>query len=204
LDSATGKTTRKELHEGSLWKRVPGFAKILILAQTVIILFMGFWIYEEYLNNVFLQAYVNGLFQGDALTAIILISAGAFATVAIILYARLRRTRKLLEAIISKETIGSYGGRLGEPLDKWTEQHLIEMIRKTSPIQNSRQSTSGQMPTLRRKGSQDSTRKTPTNRPLASSYFHTGPREPTHATQRSVAKIPYFLETVSCLALILG
>lgn len=157
MDSGTGKTTNKELYEGSVWKRVPGFAKILILVQTVIIVFMGFWIYEEYLNNVYLQGYVNGFFQGDALTAIILISIGSFATVAIALYARLRRTRKLLEAIISKETVGPYGGRLGEPLDTWTEQHLIEMIRKTAPIQNSRPSTSGQMPTLKHKGSQDST-----------------------------------------------
>jgi hypothetical protein len=157
MDSGTGKTTSKELHEGSLWKKIPGFAKILLLVQTVMILFMGFWIYQEYLNNPYLQAYVNGFFQGDSLTAIILISIGSFATVALALYARLRGARKKLVGIISKEAVGSYGGRLGEPLDKWTEQHLLDMIRKTAPIQNSRSSTSGQMPTLRHKGSQDST-----------------------------------------------
>jgi hypothetical protein len=152
-----GKVTSKEVYEGSVWKRVPGFAKILILTQTVIILFMGFWISQEYLNNPYLQAYVNGFFQGDSLTAIILISIGSFATVGIALYARLWRTRKKLGGILSKEKIRPYGGRLGEPLDTWTEQHLIDMIRKTAPIQNSRSSTSGQMPTLRHKGSQDST-----------------------------------------------
>jgi len=83
-------------------KSIPRFAKILMLVQTFIILFLSFWIYQEYLNNPYLQSYVNSNLQGLFSTAIILTSIGLFTILAIILYAKLRSYRRELDRIVSK------------------------------------------------------------------------------------------------------
>jgi hypothetical protein len=119
-------------------------------------MFMSFWIYEEYLNNQYLQIYVNGFLQGGFLTAVILISIGAFTFVAMALYAKLRGARKALEGMLSTEKVGPDGRRRGQSLDTRTEQHLIEMIRKTQPIMNSGSGSDGGMPVLRRVDPQSS------------------------------------------------
>ncbi len=109
---------------------------------------MSFWIYQEYLYNSYLQAYVSDNLQGGLFTAIVAISIGLFTIVAIVLYAKLRSTRKELEGILSTETVGPKGSRIGGPIDAGAEQHVLEMIRKTTPMMNS--GTGGPMPTLRR------------------------------------------------------
>jgi len=126
--------------------------KILVLVQSLANLFMGFWIYQEYLNNPFLQSYVNGFFRGGSLIAIILGLVGLSAIVVAGLYVRLRGVRKTLYGMRSRETGGLDRGRRSGPLDERTEQHLIQMIRKTQPIITS--GTSDTMPTLRRIDSQ--------------------------------------------------
>ena len=148
----SGRVTSREGYVASDWERIPGFVKILILLEAIIILFMSFWIYQEYLNNPFLQTYVSGYFQGGSIAAIILISIGSFGTVATALYAKLRGARRQLEGIRSRERVGSDGSRPIRGLDTRTEEHLIEMIRKTTPIINS--GTADPMPTLRREDSQ--------------------------------------------------
>jgi len=141
-------TTSTEEHNGSVLKSIPGFAKIIMLLQTAVILFLLFWLVEEYTNNLYFQEYVNSFLQGSAFAAIVLISIIAFTVIAVFLYLKLKRTRKELEGLLSTEKTGSGGSRRGQVLDNRTEQHLIEMIRKTQPIMNS--GTSGGMPTLRR------------------------------------------------------
>jgi hypothetical protein len=137
---------------GSVWNRIPRFVKILVLAQSLANLFMGFWIYQEYLNNPFLQSYVNGFLRGGSLAAIILALTGLSGIVVVGLYVRLRGARRKLFGMRSREVVGSDRGRRSGPLDERTEQHLIEMIRKTQPIITS--GTSEGMPTLRRKDPQ--------------------------------------------------
>ena len=105
-----------------------------MLAQTAVILFLSFWAVEEYLNNNYFQAYLNGLFGGNGFTAIVLISILAFVVIVMALYSKLRRSRKELEALLSAEKAGSDGRVGGQVLDNRTEQHLIEMIRKTMPM----------------------------------------------------------------------
>ena len=73
-----------------------------MLVQTIIILFLSFWIYQEYLNNPYLQSYVDGNLQGTALTAIIMISIALFTILAILLYSKLRSYRRELDRILSK------------------------------------------------------------------------------------------------------
>jgi hypothetical protein len=125
--------------------------KILVLVQSLANLFMGFWIYQEYLNNPYLQSYVNSFFRGGSLGAIIIALTGLSAIVVVGLYVKLRGARKRLYGMRSTGTGGSDRGRRGGSLDERTEQHLIQMIRKTQPIINS--GTSDEMPTLRRRDS---------------------------------------------------
>ena len=151
--SGSGRITSREENDISVWKSIPRFAKLIILLQAIVILFLSFWIYQEYLNNTYLQRYVNGYFQGDFLTAIILMSIAAFTIVAVILFFKLRSTRRELAGLLSKGKVGRDNGGRGQLLDTRTEQHLIEMIRKTTPIMNSG-SAAGEMPILRRTDSQ--------------------------------------------------
>ena len=48
---------------GSL-SSVPGFVKILVVVQAVVIVGLSGWIYNEYVNNRYLQLYLFGLFEG--------------------------------------------------------------------------------------------------------------------------------------------
>ena len=58
-------------------RKTPGFAKGIMLFQTLIILFLSSWIYEEYLNNIYLQAYVNNTFQAYGLLIVAAVILGA-------------------------------------------------------------------------------------------------------------------------------
>ncbi len=49
---------------GRSWSSVPGFAKILLVIQAIVIVVLSGWIYNEYMYNQYLQAYLFGLFQG--------------------------------------------------------------------------------------------------------------------------------------------
>jgi len=42
-------------------------SKIIITVQSFVILSLSFWIVEEYLNNMYLREYVNGVFQAEGL-----------------------------------------------------------------------------------------------------------------------------------------
>ena len=49
---------------GRSWSSVPGFVKILLVVQAVVIVGLSGWIYNEYVNNRYLQLYLFGLFEG--------------------------------------------------------------------------------------------------------------------------------------------
>ncbi len=48
-----------------LWKRVPGMAKVVMLVEGFVILFLSSWLYEEYVSNPFMQSYVNDFIRSD-------------------------------------------------------------------------------------------------------------------------------------------
>ena len=58
-------------------RKTPGFAKGIMLFQTLIILFLSSWIYEEYLNNIYLQAYVNETVQAYGVLIIAAVVVGS-------------------------------------------------------------------------------------------------------------------------------
>ena len=118
-----------------------------MILQTVVIVFFVFWAYEEYLNNQYFQDYVNTTLGGGAFAIIAISTVGVFSAVASGLYMKLRNTRRELEQVISTETSPSEDHGSGSVLEPHVQQHIIEMIRKSTPP-----STSGStgMPVLRR------------------------------------------------------
>jgi len=55
---------------GRSWSTVPGFAKVLLAVQAVIIVGLSAWMCNEYVNNRYLQVYLLSLFdaRGSLLT----------------------------------------------------------------------------------------------------------------------------------------
>ena len=107
--------------------------------------------YENYQNDFYFQAYVNSSFQGSGFAIVALSSVGIFSAVALGLYMKLRRTHKELEHLILTEHSApeDYGSKT--LLEPHVEQHLIEMIRKSTPTETS---ASSSVPVLKRENSQ--------------------------------------------------
>src|SRR5215467_12873662 len=116
-----------------------------MIVQTLVILYFGFWAYEEYLNNAYFQNYVNASLQGSGFAIVALSSVGIFSAIAAGLFMKLRRTRQELERLVSNEPPATSGQSSGSVLAPQVEQHLIDMIRKS----NTDSSTSAGMPVLR-------------------------------------------------------
>jgi hypothetical protein len=49
---------------GPSWSRIPRAVKILLVLQAGVIVGLSAWIYNEYMNNRYLQTYVSSLFSG--------------------------------------------------------------------------------------------------------------------------------------------
>lgn len=125
--------------------------KVLLIVQSFIISYLGFWMYENYQNDFYFQAYVNSSFQGSGFTIVALSSVGIFTAVAMGLYMKLRRTHKELEHLILTEHSAPEEQGSKTILEPHVEQHLIEMIRKSTP---SEASASSSVPVLKRENSQ--------------------------------------------------
>ena len=73
-----GHTTSNIDAKPSPWRGFSTPARFIILAQTLVIGFLSFWVYQEYLNNLYLRTYVNDQLQtvgwAFALTVIIMLS----------------------------------------------------------------------------------------------------------------------------------
>jgi hypothetical protein len=126
--------------------------KILILVQSFIIAYLGLWMYETYQNDFYFQAYVNSSLQGSGFTVVALSSVGIFSAVAMGLYLKLRSTHKELEHLILTEHSAPEEQGSKTILEPHMEQHLIEMIRKSTPAEAS--SASSTIPVLKRESGQ--------------------------------------------------
>src|SRR5437899_6002427 len=49
---------------GRSWRDTPRFVRIVLILQAMIIVGLSAWIYNEYVNNQYLQMYLFSLFQG--------------------------------------------------------------------------------------------------------------------------------------------
>jgi len=112
---------------------IPGHAKAIMVFQTFVILFLSFWIYQEFQNNQYLQSYVNTSLQGTGFIALALTTITGFSLVAAVLFSKLRRAHRELEEVLSDETVRQAVTRPSGFLDQKTEQHLVELIRRSDP-----------------------------------------------------------------------
>jgi hypothetical protein len=74
--------------------------------QTLLIVFLSSWIVEEYLNNIYLQAYVNGVIQADGSLIAVLVIVGALG-MSLGLFKVLKSTHKQIGALVSQPQIPS-------------------------------------------------------------------------------------------------
>ena len=79
-----------------------------MLFQTLLILFLSSWIYEEYLNNIYLQAYVNDTFQAYGLLIAAVVIVGALS-LAFGLLKILKSTHKQIGALVNQPDSPSLG-----------------------------------------------------------------------------------------------
>lgn len=103
---------------------------------------------ENYQNDFYFQSYVNSSLQGSGFTIVALSSVGIFSAVAMGLYVKLRRTHKELEHLILTEHEPHEEQSATGILQPHVEQHLIEMIRKSTPAVTS--GASSTIPVLKR------------------------------------------------------
>ena len=132
-------------------KHIPSPVKVLLLLQSFVIAYLGFWMYENYQNDFYFQAYVNASLQGSGFTIVALSSVGIFSAVAMGLYLKLRRTHRELENLILTEHSAPEEQGSSTILEPHVEQHLIQMIRKATPGGTNSESSS--MPVLKRENS---------------------------------------------------
>ncbi|MEK6920192.1 MAG: hypothetical protein AABX62_04020 [Thermoproteota archaeon] len=76
-----GHTTSNIDAKPSPWRGFSTPARFIILAQTLVIGFLSFWVYQEYLNNLYLRTYVNDQLQtvGWAFALAVIIMLGTVA-----------------------------------------------------------------------------------------------------------------------------
>jgi len=125
----------------------------LIILQSLVIAYLGFWMVENYQNDFYFQTYVNSSLQGSGFAIVALSSVGIFSAVAMGLYMKLRQTHRELERLILTEQTPTEEQGASTGLHPHVEQHLIEMIRKATPAEAS---TSSTMPILKRENPQPS------------------------------------------------
>src|SRR2546422_9278524 len=96
---------------------------------------------ENYQNDFYFQTYVNSSLQVSGFTIVALSSVGIFSAVAMGLYMKLRRTHRELGHLILTEHTPSEEQGASPILHPHVEQHLIGMLRKSTPSDVSRAST---------------------------------------------------------------
>jgi hypothetical protein len=92
----------------SVKRLMPGYAKIIMLLQSMVILFLSFWVVQEYMYNIYFQAYVNDMIQTNgSLIAIFVfvISLG----LALGLFKVLKSTHRQIGALVNQPSVPTMG-----------------------------------------------------------------------------------------------
>ncbi len=115
----------------SLRPETPGSLKVLIIIETFAALFLGFWIYSEYVSNLYFQSYANAYLQYLATYVPMLgLSIGVAGLTAVALILRgLRQTKPQVKTDVrsgTKETESS-------PPDSPLNQGHTSMSHTVSP-----------------------------------------------------------------------
>ncbi len=79
------------------YRAMPGYVKIIILAQAATILSFAVWMYQEYMNDIYFQEYVISLFVSNIIAnaTLSVITLSVFALGTFTLLGEMGTTRKL-------------------------------------------------------------------------------------------------------------
>jgi len=74
---------------------------MIMLLQMLVIVLLSSWIYEEYLNNIYLQSYINDLIQADGSLIAILVIVSTLG-LAVGLFKVLKSTHRQIGAMVNQ------------------------------------------------------------------------------------------------------
>jgi uncharacterized protein YggT (Ycf19 family) len=88
----------------SVKRLMPGYAKIIMLLQSMVILFLSFWVSQEYMYNVYFQAYVNDMIQVNGSLIAILVFVSSLG-LALGLFKVLKSTHNQIGALVNQPSV---------------------------------------------------------------------------------------------------
>lgn len=83
---------------------MPSYAKIIMLLQSIAILFLSFWLVQEYTYNIYFQAYVNDIIQVDGSLIAILVFVSVLG-LALGLFKVLKSTHHQIGALVNQPQV---------------------------------------------------------------------------------------------------
>jgi len=106
----------------SVKRLMPGYAKIIMLLQTVVIVFLSFWLVQEYTYNIYFQAYVNDIVQADGSLIAILVFVSVLG-LALGLFKVLKSTHHQIGAIVNQPQIPTMAPTASSPKQSAIDLH---------------------------------------------------------------------------------
>src|SRR5436853_369273 len=92
----------------SVKRLMPGYAKIIMLLQSMVILFLSFWVLQEYTYNIYFQAYVNDMVQTNGSLIAILVFVSSLG-LALGLFKVLKSTHQQIGALVNQPLAPTMG-----------------------------------------------------------------------------------------------
>jgi len=87
---------------------MPGYAKIIMLLQSMVILFLSFWVLQEYTYNIYFQAYVNDMVQTNGSLIAILVFVSSLG-LALGLFKALKSTHQQIGTLVNRPQAPTLG-----------------------------------------------------------------------------------------------
>ena len=87
---------------------MPGYAKIIMLLQSMVILFFSFWVLQEYTYNFYFQVYVNDMVQTNGSLIAILVFVSSLGLV-LGLFKVLKSTHQQIGALANRPQAPTMG-----------------------------------------------------------------------------------------------
>lgn len=106
----------------SVKRLMPGYAKVIMLLQSIVILFLSFWVVQEYTYNIYFQAYVNDIIQADGSFIVILVFVSALG-LALGLFKVLKSTHRQIGALVSQPQAPTMGVVAAAPKQSAIDLH---------------------------------------------------------------------------------
>jgi hypothetical protein len=112
---------------GRSWSSVPRLARILLIVQAIVIVGLSAWIYNEYVNNQYLQRYLFSLFDGKGPMLATLSIGGVIATALVGILLKAGNVLGEIEDLSGKVEARSYDDA---PVLMSTKMPVLEIARR--------------------------------------------------------------------------